>query len=65
QLDTPIIFKHWFINNIIDILEDSNLIKLCFNIDYNILRDYITLEDISLLILMTRIGFDYSLFKKK
>ncbi|CAG8740469.1 8579_t:CDS:1, partial [Cetraspora pellucida] len=66
RLDTPIIFKHWFINNNIDILESEICIELCFNIKYNnLLSDYITLEDISLLIMMTRIGFDYSLFKEK
>ena len=56
-------FKFWCFN-IVDILTDKLSIETYFNIDYMIFCDEFDLRDISLLITMTKIGFDYSQFKK-
>ena len=57
-------FKFWSFN-IVQNLTDKTLIKTYFNINYEIFDENFNMEDLSLLITMTKIGFDYSQFKNE
>lgn len=57
-------FKFWSFN-IVQNLTDKTLIKTYFNINYEIFDENFNIEDLSLLITMTKIGFDYSQFRNE
>ncbi|CAG8740721.1 3291_t:CDS:1 [Cetraspora pellucida] len=56
-------FKNW-VYQFANIFLSDFLIETYFNIKSSIFLNNVSLEDISLIILMTKIGFDYRLFKE-
>ncbi|CAG8831830.1 16732_t:CDS:1 [Cetraspora pellucida] len=60
--DTSNEFRFWAYH-ISEMYRSEAYIRTFFNINYTILNEFINLEDLSLLLLMTKIGFDYNLFK--